>query len=125
MYSLNVFLILIFSLSSFADTKLIFNNHPFDLVEQKKLSCGSEKGDPEYLATILLLNTSQRLAENTRGTKAGIESIFGFVRQYPSRFSSTACMAVRDECESRCINSNQFAKDDCKIECNQYESWNK
>lgn len=123
-----VFLLLvlfIFTTSSFAATKLIINNRVFSLQENQKPTCGQSKGDPEYSAALMLMLTAQGLGEQTGGTKSGIESIFRFIREYPSRFTADTCALLRDVCESKCLKSAFYTVDECKIECNQYESWNR
>lgn len=113
-----------FSIRSYADTKLILGNQVFELKEQQKAVCGENKGAPEYVAAILLMGVAQDFFPD-RTPKEKMESVFKFIRAYPSRFTSKGCEALRDECESRCEKVQNFSKDDCKIECNQYENWNR
>ncbi len=117
--------VILFSFNSVADTKLIINNRVFNLLEQEKPNCGKEKGDPEYSAALFLLSTAQGLGEQSGSVENGVRSIFNFIRNYPSRFTSTSCALLRDVCEARCNKASIFSQEQCKIECNQYETWNR
>jgi len=124
MKSILFLFVFIFSNIVFADSKLIIGDRVFKMLEQEKPVCGEEKGTPEYAAALFLMSMAQNILPD-QDPKGKMESVFKFIRAYPSRFTSKGCEALRDECESSCIKVKDFSQDYCRIECNQYESWNR
>ncbi len=119
---------------------LVVEGKPYSIQPTRLNVCG-EAGGPEYQAAIMLLFAARNIGELNAdalckaGTtkmctpeakkKLGLETLFLQVRKYPSRFSNPACQALRKECERSCQADQIFSTDDCAIECNQYESYNR
>jgi hypothetical protein len=121
---ISLLLLTFISTFAFADSKLVLGDRVYTLQEQSKLTCGDGPGAPEYAAALFLMGVTQDLESNEE-SRLKIERIFKFIRPYPSRFTSKGCESLRNECESRCLKVKDISADTCKIECNQYESWNK
>ncbi len=124
---------------AFANTLIIEGKHYSVSLEPTRPKVCGEIGGPEYAANIFLLSSAQGLAEETYKAKCelqpdmdcsqhaikkyGIQAVFSSIREFPSRFSSAGCAALRGECEKSCIASNAFSKEQCKVECDQFEKW--
>ncbi len=139
MKSIIILAIAVLCVTAGADTKLILDNKVFVLVEKEKQKC-FDVASPEYLAQLFTLDFAQKNGENTAKALCkvkpqycdskeqinfGIQQIFTFVRELPSRFNSSGCAALRDSCQKKCEAVGIFAHQECFVECNQYEAYNK
>ena len=136
-----VFLILITLVSKFAHADMAFvDGKVYDLKLAELRKCGSV-GSSELLAdkTVLVFAKKNGIASavalcsggvaeycsKDAQTKFGLELLFKTARRYPSKFQSAGCKEVRAECTSLCLSENIVSAEDCQIECNQYDAWNK
>jgi len=132
-------LILLTSINAFS-INMIFEGKPYNAMPANAPTCGDEVSGPEYTAAKFAINLAQGLGEKTMEAackaaqkncapdeikKVGIEALFKTIREYPPRTKSAACRELRKDCENTCKSSKLFDEQDCLIECNQYETWNK
>lgn len=139
---LNFFAItLFFIISSFAfgDT-LVVNGKHYNIRPSTPNICG-QSGSPELAAAQMSLSLSQKMAENTymascqvdpskdcsqqKIKQFGLNSLFTFIRSYPSISRNNGCQELRTTCENLCVETKIYSEKICMIECNQYETWNK
>lgn len=129
----------LFSINSLANV-LVVEGKPYKIEPMQLNVCG-EIGDPYYKAALGLLISSQKAGELTADAackagklelcsqeaknKLGLELLFTQIRKYPSRLKNPGCLELRRKCENLCEDSKLFSQEDCFIECNQYESFNK
>ncbi len=139
MKMVSIFFITLYAINCLADI-LVVEGRPYDYKPAQLKMCGSE-GDSLYHAEKLLISAAKTVGELTADaackagtvelcsqdakTKHWVSLLFHQIRQYPSRFRSTGCFSLREQCESLCESAKIYSKDDCHIECNQYESYNK
>ncbi|MGE3759482.1 MAG: hypothetical protein AB7H97_17085 [Pseudobdellovibrionaceae bacterium] len=76
-------------------------------------------------AEALCVGGTEKYCSKSAQIEFGLQLMFKAVRPYPSRFTSEGCKELREECTALCAIENTPTKQDCMIECNQYESWNR
>lgn len=119
---------------------LVVEGKPYEVKPMELNTCG-EEGDAAHKASIFVIGATKGAGELAAdaGCKAGktelcsaegkskfwVGLLFTQIRKYPSRYRSSGCASVRNYCVSLCESSKVFSKDDCQIECNQYEIYNK
>lgn len=123
---------------AFAGT-LVFNGKAYSLSEKPKENCG-QAGGPTYFAKLAMLDFAQKNGEVTARAlckgrpefcdpktqaRFALDQVFAFIRNHPRRQSSPACKALRNECGKRCDASGLLEREECFLECNQYENYNR
>ncbi|MGZ5279685.1 MAG: hypothetical protein ACXWC9_07080 [Pseudobdellovibrionaceae bacterium] len=125
---------------SFAAASLVFMGKPYQVTPVESPKCGTP-GGPEYTAATFILNSAQGLGEkmytakcqaesdsnctSEGAKKSGIDLVFTTIRQYRSATTDAGCKELRSFCENNCKATKTYSDQDCLIECNQYETWNR
>jgi hypothetical protein len=60
-----------------------------------------------------------------RFTKFAQEQVFTFMRGYPPSYQAAPCKRAREFCFSKCISRDAFSEEQCRIDCEQYETYTK
>lgn len=107
-----------------ADNFAIINGNKYSLLAEEKSTCGSDINGPEYVANLFLMRAAANIWQDLIPDKKPT-TLFSFIRRYPSRFSSPTCESLRNECAKECAKSKATTPEECLIECNQYETWNR
>ncbi len=118
----------------------VVNGQAYELRAVERKDC-SVPGSPEFFADKVVLNLAKknglataaalcaagttRYCSSDNQLKFALDLVFKEIRRYPSAFRSPSCKAIRSECEALCSSGNALTSDECQIECNQYEAWNK
>lgn len=124
---------------AYADVAVV-NGQPFDLVPSKVKDCGPA-GSPEHRADVAILSFSigngksaakalcaageSKFCNSDTQSRFALALLFKTIRTYPSQFRSSGCKDLRAECASFCSIEKVLSNEECVIECNQYESWNR
>ena len=84
-------------------------------------TCYQQTGNIEQCKNVTCV-TSDRVVEYK---KSANESVFALMREYPPSYRNEFCKKARDFCTEKCIATGVLDKDRCRVDCEQYETYNK
>jgi hypothetical protein len=133
-------IILFFSMQVYGAGNLVLNGNVYTLKQKDKKNCGV-LGSPEYLGhratiriafdTFLLTAESMchanppELCDKIKQVEFALNGLFTVIREFPSKYRSQACDELRKFCIEKCEQVKLLPIEDCLIQCNQYETYNK
>lgn len=97
--------------------------------------CGSSNSSQGILFNLTILkcdgneqqcNTACLIPEASQKHKAqALASSLNLIRSFPPSYKNEWCKKVREFCYDECVKNGSLEETRCRIDCEQYESFNK